>query len=133
MKKPVLFLPLLLLFLFSCVSKKEIEKSYQLFQTDLDKKLFIGATDNGMLFDEKKLESLSESESEDEELVSESESGSIVITVFLLTGNKNLYFFAFSEIALFLKQMFYSQTLLNRPFSMVFFVLSILIHHQDSQ
>ena len=29
-----------------------------LFQTDLDKKLFIGATDNGMLFDEKKLESL---------------------------------------------------------------------------
>ena len=36
MKKPVLFLPLLLLFLFSCVSKKEIEKSYQLFQTDLD-------------------------------------------------------------------------------------------------
>jgi polysaccharide export outer membrane protein len=36
MKKPVLFLPLLFLFLFSCVSKKEIEKSYQLFQTDLD-------------------------------------------------------------------------------------------------
>ena len=29
-----------------------------LFQPDLDKKLFIGATDNGMIYDEKKLESL---------------------------------------------------------------------------